>query len=130
MANKTFPLPARIQNRKDFLRAANNGRKFQAVGLLLQAVPNNKGKLRIGFTTTKKLGKAVVRNRVRRRLREVVRLFFTPYAPQGYDYVFIGKTTTADRSFDLLKNDITYVLNQFLKAREEHRTTFKKEARS
>ncbi len=119
MPEKSFSLPIRIRNRKDFLRAANNGRKFRAVGLLFQAVPNNLKISRIGFTTTKKLGKAVIRNRIRRRMREIARLFFIPAAPKGYDYVFIGRNTTLDRPFELLKNDVLYILNQFLKSLEE-----------
>ncbi len=118
MTVQSFSLPARIRNRKEFLRAANNGRKFRAEGLLFQAVPNNLNRTRVGFTTTKKLGKAVIRNRIRRRMREIARLFFIPTAPKGYDYVFIGRRTTLDRPFDLLKNDMTYILNQFLKSRE------------
>lgn len=115
MNSKKFSLPNRIKKRKDFLRAASNGRKFHASSLLLQVVPSAKSNfLRIGFTTTKKLGKAVIRNRIRRRLKEAVRLYFSPKAPKGYDCVFIGRAATNEKPFGFLKNDVIYVLKQFL----------------
>lgn len=120
MANKQYPLPERIRKRKHFLLAMHNGRKFVAAGVVFQAVPNNKpAGFRVGFTTTKKLGDAVVRNRIRRRLREVVRLCFAPKALLGYDYVFIGRNATLDRDFNLLKKDVSYVLRQFKKSLSE-----------
>ncbi len=111
MTNKT--LPARIKKRKYFLAAAHNGRKFVAAGLIVQIVKNNTpNTINVGFTTTKKLGCAVVRNRVRRRLREVCRLEFLN-APAGYNYVFIGRMSTIDRPFEALQKDARYILHQW-----------------
>lgn len=122
MAKKTFLLPKRIRNRKDFLRAADNGRKFRTTGFILQMLPNQtKETVRVGFTTTKKLGHAVIRNKIRRRLREMVRLIFIPQAPKGFDYVFIGRTATVDRPFELLKSDAVYVLDQISKSPKQRR---------
>ena len=73
------------------MRATHNGRKFVASSVILQVIPNEKETFRVGFTTTKKLGCAVIRNKIRRRLREAVRLIFAPKALIGYDYVFIGR---------------------------------------
>lgn len=114
MTDDRFFLPERVKKRKTFLLATHNGWKFVARGFIVQIVKNNlPNKKRVGFTTTKKLGSAVIRNRVRRRLREVCRLTFQQ-VPTGYDYIFIGRTATVDRPFDLLCADARYVLKQFL----------------
>ena len=61
--------------------------------------------MRVGFTVSKKVGNAVERNRVRRRLREVVRL--APPAPMrpGHDYVLIGRRAALDLPFERLIED-------------------------
>ena len=62
---------------------------------------------RFGFTATKKLGNAVVRNRVKRRLREAVRLIAPQKALDGYEYVLIGRKSTLKRPFSALLHDLT-----------------------
>ena len=116
MSKKNFSLPERILKRKTFMRATHNGRKFVSSGVILQVIPNDKKIVRVGFTTTKKLGCAVIRNKIRRRLREGVRLAFAPNALIGYDYVFIGRSATTNREMELLKQDMLYVLRQFKKS--------------
>lgn len=69
--------------------------------LVLYARPNKTGLNRVGITVGKKLGGAVVRNRVRRRLREVYRLnedFFTP----GWDIVVVARSRCIDAPFSAL----------------------------
>ena len=69
--------------------------------LVLYARPNRTGINRIGITVSKKLGKAVVRNRVRRRLREVYRLNEDRFAP-GWDIVVVARSRCVNASFDKL----------------------------
>jgi ribonuclease P protein component len=65
----------RLKRRAEFLRVAAKGRKVATHGLVLQALTRDDNQpARIGFTVTKKLGGAVVRNRARRRLKEAARL--------------------------------------------------------
>ena len=64
----------RLTRRGEFLKVASRGRKAARPGLVLQALPQPAGGLRLGFTATKKIGNAVVRNRAKRRLREAARL--------------------------------------------------------
>ena len=74
----------------------------QANGLLvLYARPNRLGINRIGITAGKKLGKAVVRNRVRRRLREVYRLNEDRFKP-GWDIVIVARSRCITASFEKL----------------------------
>ncbi len=69
--------------------------------LVLYARPNRLDTNRVGITVSKKLGKAVVRNRVRRRLREIYRLHESSFAP-GYDIVVVARSRTVDANFEKL----------------------------
>ena len=57
----------RLTRRGEFLKVAGRGRKAARPGLVLQAMPQPGGTLRLGFTATKKIGNAVARNRAKRR---------------------------------------------------------------
>ena len=69
--------------------------------LVLYARENHLGINRVGITVSKKLGKAVVRNRVRRRLREVYRLNEQAFLP-GYDIVVVARSKCVDAEFEKL----------------------------
>lgn len=96
----------RIKKRADFLAAAR-AFSWATPGLVLQARKrDDTDPPRVGFTVTKKVGNAVIRNTVKRRLREAVRAEFTEHANPGYDYVVIGRKTSIDADFDSLKSDL------------------------
>ena len=101
----------RLKQRADFLAAAA-GLKASAGGFTLQARDRHEdGPVRVGFTCSKKVGNAVERNRVRRRLREMVRL--SPDAMrQGYDYVLIGRRAALDMPFERLVTDFGRALGR------------------
>ncbi len=67
---------------------------------------------RVGFTVTKKVGNAVVRNRVRRRLREAARLELADAACPGFDYVVIGRKASINRGFAQLRDDLAKALRK------------------
>ena len=95
----------RLKKRKEFLRAAR-GVKWVTPGLILQCWQRcDDSSSRIGFTVTKRVGNAVVRNRVKRRLREAARQD-KAHAATGFDYVVIGRRTTITRDFSDLEKDI------------------------
>ena len=74
---------------------------------MLQALARNDGRpVRLGFTVTKKVGNAVVRNRTRRRLKEAARLLLNDQPITGFDLVLIGRDSTRKRDFTALQSDI------------------------
>jgi ribonuclease P protein component len=106
------PAPQRLRRRADFLRVAAKGRKAAVHGLVLQALPHADPSTpaRIGFTVTRKVGNAVVRNRTRRRLKEAARLLLREHPVAGVDLVLIGRDTTRARRFEELLDDIRRAL--------------------
>ena len=95
----------RLKKRKEFLRAAR-GVKWVAPGLILQCWKRrDNNPSRVGFTVTRRVGNAVVRNRVKRRLREIARQD-KAHAPAGFDYVIIGRKSTIPRAFSDLEKDL------------------------
>jgi ribonuclease P protein component len=107
-----MPSPApRLKRRADFQRAAAKGRKAPTEGLVLQALfRHDDAPARIGFTVTKKVGNAVVRNRIRRRLREAARLVLARHPLTGADLVLIGRDSTRARPFSALQDDLRRAL--------------------
>ena len=92
---------------------AAKGRKAATHGLVLQALPRDDGDAaRIGFTVTKKVGNAVVRNRTRRRLKEAARLEFADAPVAGVDLVLIGRDSTRSRTFPDLRDDLRRALRK------------------
>lgn len=101
------PAPHRLKLRAEFLRVAAKGTRAPMRGLVLQALPrDDTGPARIGFTVTKKVGNAVVRNRARRRLREAARLYMKAHSLTGVDLVLIGRDATIKRAFPDLIGDL------------------------
>jgi ribonuclease P protein component len=102
----------RLKRRTDFLAAARE-RSHAAAGVVVQVRDRkDDGPPRVGFTVTKKLGSAVTRNRIKRRLREAARLCLPEAARRGYDYVLIGRAAGLKRSFASLQNDIAAALKR------------------
>jgi ribonuclease P protein component len=105
--------PVRLKRRAEFLRAASKGRKAAVHGLVLQALQrNDDGPARLGFTVTKKVGNAVVRNRTRRRLKEAARLLLRDRALGSVDIVLIGRDATRSRPFTDLMEDLSRALTK------------------
>lgn len=105
--------PGRLKRRAEFLRVAGQGRKAPVHGLVLQAlIRDDSEPARIGFTVTKKVGNAVVRNRTRRRLKEAARLLLRAEPIVGADIVIIGRDSTRKRDFVDLQDDLRRALRK------------------
>jgi ribonuclease P protein component len=100
----------RLKRRSQFLAAAK-GRSASKGAVVVQAVarsgPDSVG---AGFTATRKIGGAVVRNRAKRRLREAARLLLPDYGRPGFDYVFIARGGTVARPWMRLLDDMKSAL--------------------
>ena len=105
------PVPTRLKWRAEFLLVARAGQKAPVHGLVLQALRReDRGPARLGFTVTKKVGNAVIRNSTRRRLREAARLLLQAAPVHGVDLVLIGRDSTRSRPFGLLMDDLRRAL--------------------
>jgi ribonuclease P protein component len=95
----------RLRKRSDFLAAAG-GVKVPSARFVLQARDrSDEAPPRIGFTVSRKVGNAVERNRVRRRLRELVRLNSGDALRPGHDYVLVGRRAALSAAFSDLAAD-------------------------
>ncbi|MDD4555845.1 MAG: ribonuclease P protein component [Alphaproteobacteria bacterium] len=109
-----MPEILKIKKRKDFLRVAK-GIKVVTKTLILQAAQslcNEEILPKIGYTTSKKIGKATVRNRTRRRLRAAVQEIFPNKALSNVEYVLVGRYNTATCDFALIKENLNFALKR------------------
>ncbi|MBO22561.1 MAG: ribonuclease P protein component [Rhodospirillaceae bacterium] len=109
---------ARLPKRSDFLRIAAEKRRWAQTGLVLQVAPVPKDitakpdTIRVGFTATRKIGSAVVRNRARRRLRAAVCNIMATRARDDLDYVVIARTGTVRQQYATLQQDLVTALDR------------------
>jgi ribonuclease P protein component len=101
------PAPARLRKRAEFL-AVRRGEKRRGRLFVLEVLDRGDGDLpRVGFTVTKKIGNAVVRNRIRRRLREAVRTHAAGDMQPGNDYVIVGREDVLAAPFAEIRNELS-----------------------
>lgn len=102
-----------IKKRADFL-AANRGKRYAAPGfvLLVHDRRDDDPAKRLGITITKKVGNAVVRNRMRRRFRELASELLADNGKAGADHVLIGRDGGIERDFGTLREDMTKALRK------------------
>jgi ribonuclease P protein component len=102
----------RLTQRAEFL-AAGKGRRVPAGSFVLQVRERgDEAAARFGFTVSKKVGSAVERNRVRRRLRDIVRRHAALAALAGHDYVLIGRRAALFMPFDAMTAEFTGALTR------------------
>jgi len=100
----------RLRQRADFLAVANGARANSAAFVVQGRLRDDSGPIRVGFTVTKKNGTATERNRIRRRLRELVkRLDVIPMRPH-HDYVLVGRRAALHRDFATMLDDLRHAL--------------------
>ena len=105
------PKIERLQKRPDFLAAARAVSCAKgAVVLQARHRADDTPLIRVGFTATRKVGGAVVRNRAKRRMREAARLLLPQLAKPGFDYVLIARNGAPTRPWPRLLDDVKSAL--------------------
>lgn len=100
-----------LTKRADFL-AANRGLRIARPGFVLLVNPNGLDQVRYGITVTKKIGNAVVRNRMKRRFRALLRELLPVAGLPGHDHVMIGRETGIERDFTKLREELAMALSR------------------
>jgi ribonuclease P protein component len=102
----------RLRQRADFLAVADGARVNSAAFVVQSRQRGDDGPVRVGFTVTKKNGTATERNRIRRRLRELVkRLDVISMRPHS-DYVLVGRRAALNRDFTTMLDDLRSALHR------------------
>ncbi len=103
-----------LRKRSEFLLVQNTGRRAKGRHVVVLALPNGQSGSRLGLTVSKRVGNAVVRNRVRRRLRELVRTGAVRL-PSGADVVVIAYPSAASVGTLALQDDLRRCLGRLVK---------------
>ena len=102
----------RLRQRADFLAVANGARVSSAAFALQARRRDDQGPIRVGFTVTKKNGTATERNRIRRRLRELVKRLDVISMRPHHDYVLVGRREALTRDFAVMLDDLHSALTR------------------
>jgi ribonuclease P protein component len=104
-----------LKKRSEYLRVAGTRRRYAAPGVVVQFYRRPAGDgdaIRYGITASRRVGNAVVRNRVRRRLRAAAEQVLPEMAAPGCDYVLVGRQATVRRAFGDLIGDLRTALQR------------------
>ena len=100
-----------LKQNRDFRAVYTRGKSAVSPRAVLYCRKNRREKNRVGFTVSRKLGNAVTRNRVRRRLREIMRLHAAEVR-QGYDLILVARTRAVGSDYGKLEADVLRCLSQ------------------
>lgn len=95
-----------IRKDSDFRKVYKHGKSFANKYLVMYILDNKSDFNRVGFSVSKKVGKATVRNKVRRRIRECFRLNLDGHIKKGYDLVFIARVASKDAEYEDIEKSV------------------------
>ena len=100
-----FPKSARLRKRPEFLKLSRTGKKIHSPNFVVICENNDCGETRLGITVSAKVGNSVVRNQIKRLVREFFRRYRHELA-QGLDVLVIAKRKAADISLSLVEKEL------------------------
>lgn len=99
----------RLRSNMEFRKVYSGGKNYWNRNLVLYVKKNNIGNTRVGYSITKKIGNSVIRNKIRRRMKEIYRLNFK-CIKSNYDLIFIPKKNVVDISYKELESAMLHIL--------------------
>ena len=98
----------KIKSRKDFIRIQRNGKKVVSACLIIQHLKSidDENATRFGFTASKKVGRAVLRNKAKRRMRSLVNELKNIFKQHGHDYVLIARKQVVNEDYNKIKDEL------------------------
>ncbi|MBN1961197.1 MAG: ribonuclease P protein component [Deltaproteobacteria bacterium] len=102
--------PLSLTRRADFIRVQTQGHRWRSNRVVLLIDPGVCAKVRVGYTVSRRVGNAVVRNRIRRQLREIVRLHQETLV-QGWDYVLVATPRAVASDYSILEKEVVFLLD-------------------
>ncbi len=100
-----------LKKNKEFGLVYSRGRSCATRLMVLIYLPRKYGGVRAGFSVSKKVGKSVVRNRTRRRLKEAFRVYMADVRPNT-NLIFLARAPIAEAGFSEIKRDMYYLLKK------------------
>ena len=101
-----------IKKRSEFVRVSRNGTRAKTPTIVVICLRDeSRSDFKVGYTASKKVGNAVVRNKAKRRLRSLVAISI-PEFPPGHSFVFIATANTATSDFLTLQSDFLYCVRR------------------
>ncbi len=100
-----------LKKNKEFKKVYSTGESWVTANLVLYTKPNNLAENRCGFSISKKIGKAVIRNKLRRRLKEILRLN-DHKMKKGYDLIFIARKAVVELDYKKLERNVYKLLQK------------------
>ncbi len=107
MLKKTY----RLTRRNDFRRVYGKGKSAANYSMVLYVAPSKKQTMRIGFSVSKKIGKAVVRNRVKRQMREAAFHLLSSFSAHK-DYIFIARNGIKEKNLAEIEKQMASLLKR------------------
>jgi len=102
-----------LKKDSDFRKVYKHGKSFANKYLVIYILKNKSDYSRVGISVSKKVGKAIVRNKVKRRIRESFRLDVDKKIKSGYDIVFIARVAISDMQYNEINKSMKHLVNKF-----------------
>src|SRR5262245_19700700 len=106
-----FPKAARLRKRAEFLKLSRIGSKDQSANFVVISKSNKQDETRLGITVSAKVGNSVVRNRIKRQVREFFRRRRS-FLPAGTDFLVIARTGAAELGGNAVADELDRLLTQ------------------